>query len=262
MTTQHHSLLNGFTGNIASVRNYPNPDQTQNAPTDTWFHYDHLGTVKTQSALDGTWTGSYLLDTWGNFVDSPDTGQLAELTDSPSGASFTTKSHDTDTGIYYFWRRWYDTSLGRFTSQAPFPPDVEHPYSYAENRPSIMIDPNGKIVIPAVSAMVIMNMLRCLSNNADSLNRITNSDKFKHCVLNCRFVKECCPWFLLDGTCKTIMRSIGDLREIWQSLPDNGISWADIAANSAGLACSGKKGSCEKCCGGCKYKFKNKHRKQ
>ena len=178
----------------------------------------------------------------------------------PSGASFTTKSHDTDTGVYYFWRRWYHAKLGRFTSKAPYPPNIEHPYSYAENRPSMLIDPKGKFVL--YPHYILGAMLPCIISNRDSLDRIYTggSDKFKHCLLSCRVITECCPWTTPRSLCKFIMRNLGRLREVKQSLlpPYPDYDKGDIAGNEEGFSCSDKIRNCEECCN-CKYPAKFNH---
>ena len=62
---------------------------------------------------------------------------------SQSGYHLTTKEYDTASDLYYFWQRWYDPEVERFISKAPYSPNVEHPYGYAENNPIKYIDPLG-----------------------------------------------------------------------------------------------------------------------
>ena len=54
---------------------------------------------------------------------------------------------DADTGLYHMRARQYDPSNGRFHSVDPLLPDRASPYIsayvYAENRPTVLIDPSG-----------------------------------------------------------------------------------------------------------------------
>lgn len=66
---------------------------------------------------------------------------------------------DTDTGLYYVQQRYYSASLGRFLSKEPMFSDfcsdcgfqamldsapTTSPYAYANNRPMVMVDPDGR----------------------------------------------------------------------------------------------------------------------
>jgi hypothetical protein len=42
------------------------------------------------------------------------------------------------------YQRWYQPVLGLFTSQAIYPPDLEHPYSYVGSAPPDMVDVEGE----------------------------------------------------------------------------------------------------------------------
>ena len=56
----------------------------------------------------------------------------------------TTKEYDDASGLYYFNARWYDPELGRFVNKALFFPELEHQYSYCENDPFNLFDPDGE----------------------------------------------------------------------------------------------------------------------
>lgn len=65
---------------------------------------------------------------------------------------FTGKEQDEDTGLYYYGARYYDASIGRFTSLDPWGGDMGDPqsfnkYSYTLNNPLKYIDPTGKFAI-------------------------------------------------------------------------------------------------------------------
>lgn len=51
---------------------------------------------------------------------------------------------DDATGLVYFWNRWYDPQVGRFISEDLIRQDGgTNLYSYAENRPTLLIDETG-----------------------------------------------------------------------------------------------------------------------
>jgi RHS repeat-associated protein len=75
---------------------------------------------------------------------------------------YTGEQWDNDVGLLYLRARWYDPSVGRFTTRDPFPglsalPQTQHPYVYATNNPINLTDPSGKIIpllIPVGAAAV------------------------------------------------------------------------------------------------------------
>ena len=44
----------------------------------------------------------------------------------------------------YFYQRWYDPQTATFASRAPFPPMMEHEYTFAAGNPVMMVDPDGR----------------------------------------------------------------------------------------------------------------------
>jgi RHS repeat-associated protein len=53
-----------------------------------------------------------------------------------------------ETGLHYNWRRWYDTSLGRYTQPDLLGmPDGPSRYAYALNSPLVYIDPTGRYCV-------------------------------------------------------------------------------------------------------------------
>ena len=86
---------------------------------------------------NGTVTVTYDQDAFGNV-----------LTGSPDGFHLTTKRKYTDIGLYYFYQRWYDPELARFNSLTPFPPFIEHPYSYCNNNATGNFDSWGLVLDP------------------------------------------------------------------------------------------------------------------
>jgi RHS repeat-associated protein len=71
---------------------------------------------------------------------------------SPSGSEtykFTGKPVSATTGLYYYYQRWYDPSIGRFISPDPRHGKLSNPqslnlYIYVLDRPTGLIDPKGE----------------------------------------------------------------------------------------------------------------------
>lgn len=64
---------------------------------------------------------------------------------SPKRYRYTGKERDTESGLYYVTQRYYAPWLGRWTSPDPAElRDSLNRYSYVRNRPSGMVDPDGR----------------------------------------------------------------------------------------------------------------------
>ena len=51
--------------------------------------------------------------------------------------------YDSDSGLYYFYQRWYDPVIGRFVSESPLGRMAEHLYGFCNNNPVSFLDPLG-----------------------------------------------------------------------------------------------------------------------
>lgn len=115
----------------------------------SYYHYDHLGSVAdvTDSSGDPQWSYAY----------EPFGGERSTTQNSTTAASnflrFTGELWDMSSGQYYLRARQYDASIGRFTATDPIPPQLDEPYvsayAYVSNRPSVFVDPSGRIGILA-----------------------------------------------------------------------------------------------------------------
>ena len=73
-------------------------------------------------------------DPWGNLLQGQGTG----------GYAFTGREWDTETGLYYYRARYYDSKLGRFVSEDPAGlRSGLNRYAYVANRPINLTDPSG-----------------------------------------------------------------------------------------------------------------------
>ena len=82
-------------------------------------------------------------DAFGNTLQSWD-GGLWATPQAAAGWGHNTEETDGGTGLVYMYQRWYLPHTGTFASQAPYPPMMEHEYTFALGNPVIMVDPDGR----------------------------------------------------------------------------------------------------------------------
>lgn len=88
---------------------------------------------------------SYEYNPWGNALVTND--QTAVSGQPLRYAGYT---YDTETKLYYLQARYYDPSLGRYLSRDD--PMTQNGYTYADNNPVMMVDPDGKWALLAINA--------------------------------------------------------------------------------------------------------------
>ena len=86
---------------------------------------------------------TYEYDAWGNVVKSDTKGIAAE---NPFG--YAGYMYDKEIGMYYLIAHYYNPEHGVFLSVDPDPDDEDDPvtmngYTYADNNPAMMTDPDG-----------------------------------------------------------------------------------------------------------------------
>jgi RHS repeat-associated protein len=132
------------------------------APTASNAHYyfsDHLGSSNVVTDSAGTMrpcTNSPVaytsVATGEEESDFMPYGREMQLCDAaPQHFKFTGKERDTESGLDHFDKRHDSSSLGRFITPDPvtisrqiIDPQTLNKYSYAFNRPTILIDPDGR----------------------------------------------------------------------------------------------------------------------
>jgi RHS repeat-associated protein len=94
--------------------------------------------------LTGTVAESYRYDAYGN-VRTFNSSQVESQTSQISNPwKFSSKEYDVETGLYYFTRRYYDPSIGRFVTTDPLGvTDGVNMYGYAGANPIMFVDPSG-----------------------------------------------------------------------------------------------------------------------
>ncbi len=142
----------------------------------TYFYYqDGLGSVTDLTDSTGATAKSYAYDAYGNILESPGTVEQAY--------TYTGRELDSESGLYYYRARYYDTTTGRFLQKDPIGFAGGDPtlYQYVSNNPLKWIDSNGTgpIGIAAAiacgvydifDAMKTAKELRDLADEIDALN--------------------------------------------------------------------------------------------
>jgi RHS repeat-associated protein len=114
----------------------------------SYYHADALGSVRNLTNSTGQVVGGYSYDAFGAIRSS--SGSV------DNDYRFAGEQQD-DTGLIYLRARYYDPTTGRFLSVDPKPgdprsPQSRNPYTYVENRPTMLIDPEGTAGFPKPDA--------------------------------------------------------------------------------------------------------------
>ena len=102
-----------------------------------WHLTDHLGTVTDLVDNTGSVVNHIEYDSRGNILRQSDAAVTTRYL-------FTGREYDAETNLYYFRRRYFDSTVGRFLSEDPagLVADVNN-YRYAWNDPVRSTDPSG-----------------------------------------------------------------------------------------------------------------------
>ena len=112
-----------------------------------FYHQDGLGSVTDLTDSAGATAKSYSYDAYGTIVDQ--TGTVEQP------YTYTGREFDSESGLYYYRERYYDSNLGRFLQNDPGeagiynkglprnPFDRSSPYAYGADSPVSLIDPFG-----------------------------------------------------------------------------------------------------------------------
>jgi RHS repeat-associated protein len=114
----------------------------------SYYHADGLGSITSLSSGAGALTQTYAYDSFGKQTSS--SGSLT------NPFQYAARESDIETGLYYYRARYYDPSVGRFTSEDPISsrgginfyvyvgnssPQLTDPYGLI---PSCHLDPNSR----------------------------------------------------------------------------------------------------------------------
>ncbi|HDR7321428.1 type IV secretion protein Rhs [Bacillus thuringiensis serovar malayensis] len=119
-----------------------------------FYHYNPRGDVVAMTDQNGQVVANYEYDAWGNVLKSDTKGIAA---DNPFG--YAGYMYDKEIGMYYLIARYYNPDHGVFISVDPDPGDQDDPvtqngYTYGDNNPVMMVDPDGHLAWFAPLAIV------------------------------------------------------------------------------------------------------------
>lgn len=126
-------------GIVQAIYTYGNSLISMNrAGTNSYYHYDGLGTVKQVTNNSEAVVASYTYDGFGNLIAS--TGTI----NNPYGFTGEQQFGETDS-LVFLRARYYKPSIGRFIRRDPIGyADGLNLYAYAKNNPVNLRDPSGK----------------------------------------------------------------------------------------------------------------------
>ncbi|MGH2687537.1 MAG: RHS repeat domain-containing protein, partial [Actinomycetota bacterium] len=107
----------------------------------TWYHHDHLGSVRLRTGEQGQQVESADYEPFGEASSA--SGEAGE-----NPWDFAGHRTDGDSGLVYMNARYYDAEIGRFLTADPVVADPKDPqslnrYAYASNNPISNVDPTG-----------------------------------------------------------------------------------------------------------------------
>ena len=103
-----------------------------------YYNADGLGSITSLTNASGTIAATYTYDSFGKLTAS--TGTVT------NPFRYTGREYGTDTGLYYYRARYYDSNAGRFISEDPigFGGNGVNFYAYVLNDPTGLVDPSGE----------------------------------------------------------------------------------------------------------------------
>ncbi len=135
--TEETNSTGGVVARYTQTQNIDEPLAMLRSATTSYHQADGLGSVTSLSNGAGALAQTYTFDSFGKQTSS--SGSLV------NSFQYTARESDSETGLYYYRARYYDSSIGRFLSEDPvtFDGGSTDFYSYANNEPTFFIDPSG-----------------------------------------------------------------------------------------------------------------------
>jgi len=114
-----------------------------------FYHQDGLGSIRALSNASGQRTDAYIYDVFG--------GLRKRTGNNGQQFRFAGEQTDAELRLIYLRARYYDSQLGRFIDRDTYPGIVINPrslnrFTYSQNNPVNLIDPDGKFPHVAIGA--------------------------------------------------------------------------------------------------------------
>jgi RHS repeat-associated protein len=111
------------------------------------FLKDQMGSIVDITNSNGTRLQHYIYSVYGIIlgIQDPSSNDISSNPILATSKAYVGKEFDVETGYYYNRARYYDPSIGRFTSKDPigFSAGSINQYAYASNNPAVFTDPTG-----------------------------------------------------------------------------------------------------------------------
>ena len=114
-----------------------------------FYHTDGLGSIIDLTDINGAVAQSYVYDSFGNIEQ-----QVGSMVNP---YTYTGREFDSESGLYYYRARYYDSGMGRFINEDPigFAGGDGNFYRYVQNNPVIFVDPSGLISLLDLGSAVL-----------------------------------------------------------------------------------------------------------
>lgn len=128
---------------------------TRTSGSDTMnYMYNGHGDVTALLNEDGTISGTYYYDAFGNIVE-----QTGNLNNNITYAGY---QYDKETDLYYLNDRYYDSKIARFINEDTYTGDPNDPlslnlYTYCHNEPMMYTDPTGNTAVKITDLAKVSN---------------------------------------------------------------------------------------------------------
>ena len=188
------SVLEGLdgSGNVlaryAQTQRIDEPLAMLSSTTARYYESDNLWSVTSLSSASGSLVQTYTYDSFGKLTGS--TGTVS----NPS--QYTAREFDSETGLQFSRHRYYDSGVGRFTSEDLIRFGAEGPnlYWYVRNSPTNLVDPLGLfpgVPIPPIVCPFCIGLANGTSAmwiNYEEMKQRNwkGDDLYYHCMGNCQ----------------------------------------------------------------------------